>query len=261
MLKSLLGDDRYGTGILILLVTVLVLTVPLVWQPYAMFRDFVDNKADQIIEKIPVVHFEDGQARYVGNIKEPVLYRIDEKTYIVVDTRDNYFQDFDELKRDYSSIPADASAPVFVTRDYGIIEKSAYETRRFDFREFKDVDPFTLDSGFYFGLLDKIDQYFLMVAYPLFAIFIFIGRLIYALCFSLVGMLFSKMAGAELGYKTILRLSILAMIPMMVVKTVFFYTGTVIPWSFLLYLLVSSVILFLFVSFVKQKRAYGMGYY
>jgi hypothetical protein len=80
---------------------------------------------------------------------------------------------------------------------------------------------------------------FAIILYPIALLSSYVYRIIQALIFAALGLLFASFCKVSLSYAALLRLAIVAMTPCMIIKTAFGLAGVHFPYAGLLYLLVT----------------------
>ena len=98
-----------------------------------------------------------------------------------------------------------------------MIVKDEIETRTFRLSE---VENYTLNQPVIWGWLDTAIKFFAPVFYPLAVLGSFFFRIIQALIYAAIGLLFASRTKAKLSYSALLRLAIVAVTPCIIVKTV-----------------------------------------
>jgi hypothetical protein len=178
------------------------------------FAGFVKNDAPTIVEQIPEINITDGQV----SIDEPVPYYIK-----IPDTNDNL-----AVIDTTGSItsPVDVNAFCLLTKTSMIMKQSNFETRTYDLSQIKS---FTASGDDIMKLLHIIKKLLLIVMYPVALLSSYVYRIIQALIFAAVGLLFASMCKVSLSYGALLRLAVVAMTPCMIIKTVLGLAGIYLP--------------------------------
>jgi hypothetical protein len=206
----------------------LFLLLALCWIPGAIrihssFAFFVDEEAPLIIEQIPDITIIDGQAF----VDQPQPYTIyDPKTdeaLLVIDTTGTIT----------SLEQTDARA--LVTARQAFFQKSAIETRSFSF---ENVARYTLDQEKIYRWLDTAKTWAAPVLYPLCILGSFAYRIIQVLIYACIGLLLTSLVKGKLPYEALLRLSVVAITPVIIIGTLIDASPIELPlawlWFFLL---------------------------
>jgi hypothetical protein len=128
-----------------------------------------------------------------------------------------------------------------LTRTKLIGRKSEFETRTFDLSQ---VEDFVLDSDRMTGWLETVRKLLVAVVYP-FALFgSYVYRIIQALIYAVVGLLFAKLCNTSLSYSALLRLAVVAVTPAIIISTVLGAAQVRLPYLWLFYLAVTLGYLF-----------------
>ena len=206
----------------------LLLLLALCWIPGAIrihssFASFVDEEAPLLIEQVPDITIIDGQAF----VDQPQPYTIyDPKTdeaLLVIDTTGTIT----------SLEQTDARA--LVTARQAFFQKSAIETRSFSF---ENVDRYTLDQEKIYGWLDSAKTWAAPVLYPLCILGSFAYRIVQVLIYACIGLLLTSLVKGKLPFEALLRLSVVAITPAIIIGTLLDAATIKLPlaglWFFLL---------------------------
>ena len=128
----------------------------------------------------------------------------------------------------------DTEAIGLLTKTKVIVKKSKVESRTFDLAE---VDEFTVDQAKITGWLNTAKKFLVLVFYPLAVLGSFFSRIIQALIYAAIGLLFALRCEATLSYSATLRLAVVAITPCIIVKTVLGVAGVHLPLAGLWYFL------------------------
>jgi hypothetical protein len=200
------------------------------------FAAFVKNDAPTVVDQVPEIKITDGQV----SIKEPQPFfiRIPDSNQIigVIDTTGSI------------ESPEDANA-FFLLTNNSIITHSDFETRTIDLSW---VKSFTLNSDRIMRFLNNTKKYLVIILYPLALLSSYVYRIIQALIYAAIGMLFALSCKASLSYGALLRLAVAAMTPCMIIKTVLVLVGVYIPCIGILYILITLAYLYFGVHACSQ---------
>ncbi len=187
----------------------LLLLLALCWIPgtiriHRSFAFFVDEEAPLIIEQVPEITIIDGQA-FVDH-PQPYTIRDPEtdEAPLVIDTTGT----ITSLEQ--------TDARGLVTARQAIFQKSANETRSFSF---EIVDRYTLDQQKIYHCLDITKTWAAPVLYPLCTLGSFAYRIVQALLYACIGLLLATLCKGKLPFEALLRLSVVAITPAIIIGT------------------------------------------
>ena len=204
------GKNWRGTGLLYLLLVIALLWIPVTIKGHRDFGRFVDNDARKLTEQIPAVRITNGQASTDAPMPHSIKDPESGTTLAIIDTVD-------------TSVEANnPSVPLILTKTKLILRKNPRDTQTIDLA---GVQNFFVDRARVEGWLATARTWFFPAFYPLAVLFSFIFRGIQILVYGLIGLLFAKMLNASLDYKTLMRLSAIAITPVMILNLVFELTS------------------------------------
>jgi hypothetical protein len=205
-----------------LLLLMVICWIPIMVRIHTRFSAFVNNQAPPFIDQVPEITITEGQV----SIKEPQPYflRVPDNNQIiaVIDTTGSI------------ESPADANA-FFLLTDNSIITHSDFETRTIDLSQ---IENFTMDSATIKSWLNTAKKYLVIILYPLALIGSYVYRIIQALIYAAVGLLFASSCKVSLSYGALLRLAVTAMTPCIIIKTVSALIGFIFPCIGIFYILI-----------------------
>jgi hypothetical protein len=208
-----------GTGLLYLFIVLALFWIPTIIKGQLATSAWVDADSKEITKQIPAITISKGQVS--TDVTTPYFIK-DPKTgtdIAVIDTTGTY-----------TSLE-NTEAKFLLTKSKLIMSKSATETQTYDL---SGVQSFYVDRSRVEGWLAAAKRWFIPVLYPLAVIFSFIFRAIQLLIYALIGLLFARMLHANLSYKTLVRLSAIAITPVLVLDLVFEFVPIHIPrWTLL----------------------------
>lgn len=206
----------------------LLLLLAICWIPGAIridhsFASFVEQEAPLVIEQVPDITIIDGRAF----VDQPQPYTIhDPKTdeaLLVIDTTGTIT----------SLEQTDARA--LVTARQAIFQKNAIETRSFSF---ETVDRYTLDQQKIYHWLDIAKTWAAPVLYPLCTLGSYAYRILQVLLYACIGLLLTRLCKGTLPFESLLRLSVVAITPAIIIGTLLDASSIELPmaglWFFLL---------------------------
>ena len=218
-----------GVGFAYLLLLLAICWVPTMIEMHTGFSHFVDNDAPPVVEQVPKIMIVDGQV----SIAEPQPYYIkapeNDEILAIIDTTGS----IDSLEN--------TDALCLVTKTKLIIRKNEFQTQTFELTEVKD---FVLDSERIMDWLHTAKKFLVIIMYPFALLVSYLYRIVQALIYAAIGLLFASSCKVRLFYATLLRLAIVAVTPCVLVNTVLGIAGVHLPYAGLIYLLVTLGYLF-----------------
>jgi len=229
-----------GTGFAYLFLLLAICWVPTFIQFHLSVADYVENKAPAFTSQIPPIRIIKGEASV--DVAQPhKIIDPDSKTVLAL---------IDTTGKTVSLEGTEAQA--LLTRTDVIFKKSDVETRSFSF---KNVENFTLDQQRVSGWLTVFRRYVAVVFFPFAVIGSLAYRIVQLLIYAAIGLLFAKWCKTNRPYLTLVRLSVMAVTPVIIVSTVIETAGLKIPWPGLLYFMAAMVYLFLGIKAVSHQEA------
>jgi len=231
--KALYRDVAWrwpGTGLLYLFLLVAVSLLPTIVMMQVGLSGFVDTSAKELVDQIPEITIRDGKV----SIDEPQPYVIENKEtgepVAIIDTTGE------------TTSLDDTKAHVLLTETTVIIRKDARETRIVDLA---DVREFTLNGQRVHGWLLALKRWLVVVLCPLMLGSAYVYRVVQALLYALFGLVIANIFRITLSYTALLRLSIIAVTPVIVLDTILGATGTQFPgWWPLCFLIAMGYLFF-----------------
>lgn len=223
------GKNWRGTGLLYLAIILALFWIPTIIKGQLAVAAWVDGDSKEITKQIPAITITKGEVS--TDVPTPHLIK-DPKTgaeIAIIDTTGTV-QNLDN-----------SEAKILLTKSKLIVKKNETQSQTYDI---SGVQSFYLDHAKVEGWLALGKTWFIPVLYPLALIFSFIFRAVQILIYALVGLLFARMLKANLDYKTLMRLSAIAITPVLVLNLIFEFVPGRIPWWSLLGIVVALVYLF-----------------
>lgn len=191
---------------------------------------YLDEHAPAFLVQFPEITILDGKA----SIRESQPYYINDpetgRPFAVIDTTGTI-----------NSLD-DTDAVILLNKNTVIFEKNKIETRTFNLNEVSDM---VIDSNLLSKWIEATKTYFPAVIYP----FAFAGscfyRAIQMLIYAAFGLLFASMLKAEIEFSQLLRLSVVAATPSILINTLLWTTGMNMPMTGLIFFGMSMVYLYL----------------
>lgn len=221
-----------GLNFLYLLMLLAICWIPPMIELQMGFNNFMKNEAPLVLDQIPEITLNDGRI----SIKEEQPYFISDPEsgvpYVVIDTTGK-IKSLD-----------DTDAFVLLTEDKVFSRKNKFESRTYDLSNIKEF--FVVDGEKITGWLNIGKKYLVPVIYPIAVSGSYVYRIIQALIYAAIGLLFAKICKARLSYGTLVRLAIAAVTPCIIVGTLFAFIGFSLPG--IVYLLAALGYLFFAVA-------------
>ncbi len=229
-----------GTGFAYLLLLLTICWVPTMVHFHFSVADFVEKEAPAFTAQIPTIRIIKGEAS--AEVAQP--YRIndpDSGTVLAL---------IDTTGKTTSLEGTEARA--LLTKTELIYKKSDIETRSFSFKDIKDC---TLDQQVISRWMTAFRKYLAVVSFPFAVIGSFVFRIVQLLIYAAIGLLFAKWCKTSRPYDTLLRLSAMAVTPVIIVSTVLDMASVRVPWHGLLYFIAAMAYLFFGIKTVSQQAA------
>jgi len=220
--KSLYQDVAWnwkGTCLLYLLVLLAVCWVPLMVKFQATLSRFVTREAPPIVEQIPPITIRDGEVSV--DVEQPYTIK-DPKTggpAAIIDTTGSI-----------TSLEGQ-EARVLLTKTRLIIAERRGKTTIHDLSA---VSSFHINQALILWWLRWARSWLVVIVYPLALLFTYIYRLLQALFYAVIGMLFAGLVRVKLSFQALIRLAIVATTPAILLNTIVEAAGFRIPWWWLI---------------------------
>lgn len=203
-----------GTGLLYLLFLLTLCWIP----PMVVFQtalsEFVDEQAPAVINQLPAITISGGKASV--EVEEPYVMRLSPtgEVFVIIDTSGG------------TTSLDDTGAKVLLTETKLIIAESETKTQVHDIGQMDDI---VIDKKKVTGWMEVVRDKFIYVAFPLALFGSFLFRVIQALVYGGIGAVFSAACRVELPYGVLMRLSVVAVTPVIIVKTILAAAGVAVP--------------------------------
>ncbi len=223
------GQNWKGVNFLYLLLLLAVCLIPAMINLHRGISNFVNNEAPAVVNQVPEITITDGQV----SIKETQPYYIkdpdSDEPLAIIDTTGQ----IESLE--------DTDAFFLLTGNKVIIKESKFENRSYDL---SNVKAFAVDSERITGWLHIGRKYLAVVIYPFALLGSYLFRIVQALIYAAVGLLFALWCKVTLSYATLLRLAVVAMTPCLLAKTIFGIADIHLPYATLIFLVITLAYLF-----------------
>jgi hypothetical protein len=228
-----------GTGFLYLLLLLVICWLPGFISFQLSVAGYLRNKAPALISQIPPIRIIKGEA--FVDVTQP---------YKIIDPDSGVVLALIDTTGNTVSLEG-TEARALLTRTEAIFKESDVETRSFSF---KKIEHFTVDQERVTGWLTVFRRYGAVAFFALAVIGSFAFRIVQLLIYAAIGLLFAKWCKTSESYLVLLRLSVMAVTPVVIVGTVIGIAGIKIPLQDLLYFIVAMAYLFLGVKAVARKE-------
>jgi len=233
-----------GTGFAYLLLLLAICWVPTFVEFHLSVSDYIENKAPALISQIPPIRIIKGEASVDVTQPHQIIYPDTGVVLAIIDTTGKTVL----LERN--------QAFVLLTKTEVIFKRSEIETKSFSLR---NIEHFTLDQQGVSAWLTLFRNYSAVVFFPFAVIGSFAFRIVQVLLYAVIGLLFAKLCGTSKSYQTLLRLSVMAVTPVIIAKTILQIASVKIPLQGLLFFIVAMVYLFLGVKAVSRSEETSVG--
>jgi hypothetical protein len=227
-----------GTGFAYLLLLLAICWIPTFIQFHLSVADYVENKAPALIAQIPPIRIIKGETSVDVAQPHKIIDPDSRMVLALIDTTGN-------------TVSLEGTeARVLLTRTEVIYRKSDVETRSF---RLEKIENFFLDQQKMQGWLTVFRKYVAVVSYPFAVIGSFAYRIVQLLIYASIGILFARWCKTGRPYLTLLRLSVMAVTPVIIVSTVFGIAGVKLPFQGLLYFLAAMAYLYYGINAVSHQ--------
>jgi hypothetical protein len=219
-----------GTGFLYLFMLLTICWIPTMTKMAAGFSKFVAKEAPRYLDQVPDITIKDGKV----SINEPMPYFIKDPdsgdTFVILDTTGQ------------TTSLEGSKAFLLLTKTKLTVKQNARETRAYDLSGIKN---FTLTKERLHDWLDIGRKLLVSVLFPICVLGSYVYRIVQALIYAAIGLIFASSLKAALDYLALLRLSVIAVTPAVILDTLLNLAGKHVPaWGFIC-LLIAMGYLFL----------------
>jgi len=231
------GLNWKGTGFGYLFLLLAICTIPGMFKFQKGLSNFIDEQSPQFVNQVPKITIEKGKV----HIDEQQPYYItspdSNKIVAIIDTT-GQIQSLDNT-----------DAFVLLTNTKLLSRQSKTEIRTYDLT---NVKHFVLEQSTITRWLDIGKRVLVPMFYPFVLLGSFIFRIIQSLIYAAIGLLFAAWCKTKLPYLSLIRLSVTAVTPCIIVRTVLESTSVRIPLPGLWFFLVAMGFLFCGVKVCSQ---------
>ncbi len=223
------GQNWKGVNFSYLLLLLAICWIPTMIKIHVGISNFVNNETPAIVNQVPEITITEGQV----SIKESQPY------YIKDPDSDEPLAIIDTTGQIESLEGTDAFC--LLTGNKVIIKEGEFENRTYDL---SNVQAFAVDSERITGWLGIGRKFLAVVIYPFALLGSYLFRIVQALIYAAVGLLFALWCKVTLSYATLLRLAVVAMTPCLLAKTIFGIADIHLPYATLISLVITLAYLF-----------------
>lgn len=205
---------------------------------HARITDFLVEDAPKVVRQVPTITISEGKA----SIKEPVPYVINapwsKSPFAVIDTSDSP-PPIENIK-----------ATVVLTKTKLAVRSDESDMRSMDL---SGMHNFVIDSNLIYGWLEIFRDYFIFAVYAFALLFAFLYYLVQILFCASIGMLFTKIFNIELPSRALIRLSVIAFTPPVMLQTAHDLLGVEFPYGSAITFFLATCYLYFAVGSCSEK--------
>lgn len=227
-----------GTCFIYLLLLLLICWIFPISKMNSRLGTFIDTEGSEIISQVPTVTIADGIASIEESQPYFIKYPETGEILIVIDTTG-----------EITSLE-ETEAAVLLTKTELIVKEEGGGTRNVDLAQLGNI---SVDQELIWKVLRGIKKALFPVLYPVALIGSFIFRIIQALIYACIGMLFVSLFHSKKSYVSLLRLAVVAVTPAIIIKTLIDLFGVALPLPGLWYFLITMGYLFFGAKAASQE--------
>jgi len=216
-----------------------VCTIPKIFMLHKDLSDFIDNEAPALIEQVPTITIKNGEV----HIAEP-------QPYYIKDPDGNDILAIIDTTGEIQSLQ-DTEAFALLTKTELIHRQNELEYKIYNLSQVKE---FVLDKERIRGWLNIIKKLLIPVFFPCILLGSYIFRVIQALIYATIGLIFAALCNTKLSYSALLRLAVVAVTPCIIFRTIFDYASVELPMAGLWFFLAAMGFLFFGVKACSQPE-------
>jgi hypothetical protein len=213
-----------GVGFLYLLLLLTICWVPTCIKVGADFSKFANDEAPGVLEQVPNITIANGEV----SISEPMPYTIKnpktDETLAIIDTTGQ-------------TTVESSNVPVLLTKTSLMIRRTnRSESRLYNL---SGVQQFSLTKEWLYSWLGLAKTFLPIIVFPFMLLGSYVYRILQALLYAAIGLIFVSVLKAGLTYSALLRLSVIAVTPVLILDTIRSLTGPTIPFWWLICFLIA----------------------
>ena len=233
------GLNWSGTGFGYLFLLLLLCLVPKAVRFQFSLTDFAEHGAPELIIQVPEIKIVNGEASSLAEQPYTIHAPGTGKPLAIVDTTG-------------ATVSLEGSEAFLLVKKTEILVKSSpQETRKVSLRE---ISNFKLNQNVINYVMGLVSSYGLLLFASLELVGGFLFRMAQALLYGALGLGIANLLGASVPYNTLLRLSVMAVTPVIIVTTSADVAGFKIPHAWLLGFAAAMGFLFLGIKSVSGRQ-------
>ncbi|MBF0557545.1 MAG: DUF1189 family protein [Nitrospirae bacterium] len=239
--KSLYRDvagNWKGLCFTYLLIVLALSIAPDMVRLHARVTDFIVEEAPKVVSQVPTITISEGQA----SIKEPVPYTINapwsKQPFAVIDTSDR------------PPAMENIKATVILTKTKLAVRGDASDLRSLDLARLHNL---VIDGNLISRWLEVFKDYFIFAVYIFALFFAFLYYLVQVMLCASIGMLFSRMFNLELSARALIRLSVIAFTPPILLQTAHAVLEVEFPFGSVITFVLATCYLYFAVGSCSEK--------
>jgi hypothetical protein len=239
------GRRWEGLGFLYLFLLLALCWIAEMVQLHSGFTAWLDKEAPMVVRQIPSITISNGEVS--TDVQTP---------HVIVDARGEKIAIID-LTGATTSLEDSGAAILLTRKTLAVRNAKRGETRAYDL---SGVRNFSLDRGTVEGWVALARNWLAWFLYPIAVLFSYLYRILQALLYGAIGILFAKMVNTELDYQALVRLAVVAITPVIVLDTVRSVADAQIPAWWLICFVIAMGYLFYGVKACSENKAEGLVY-
>jgi hypothetical protein len=192
-------------------------------------NSFILIYAPDIVAQVPEIRIINGKASF--NVEQPhsIIFPGTDKVFVVFDSTGK------------TTSPDMVGAFALVTEKMLIIEDNRTKKEQYSFDK---IDDFTLNQQMINDFLTTVRKYLTLALYPLALIGSFVFRILQVLLYAAIGLLFASMCKSDRTYDSLIRLSVVAITPGLIISAILETAGIHLPFAGLWFFLMAMGFLY-----------------
>lgn len=233
-----------GTGLGYLFLITAFCSLLTTYHVARLMDDIVNQQVYPVVQQLPTLTFSNGTLQ--PNSSEPIVIKGAEggNAVLVVDTSDN--PKFEQIQ-----------APIWLLKHQARIEQP---NGQFQVIDFAPIEQLSLDQGGMQALVDRTVSVMKPLSYIPIQLGEFGYRALQVLLYAIGGIAYAALFKVRLGYKTILRLTCVAVTPSLLISTILTALGFYFPVLGIMFFVMSQAYLYFAIQSVAAGEPDGDGY-
>jgi hypothetical protein len=234
------GRNWNGIGFLYLLLVLAMVWIPEMIQFHFSYATTIDKAAPAFVSQIPSITITKGEVS--TDVPTP---------YFIKDPQNDNVLAIIDITGEFTSLE-DSEAKALLTKNQLIVKKNERETRMYDLSA---VESFAIDKHTVERWLAWSKSWLALLFYPFAVLFAYVYRIVQALFYGAIGLLFAKGLNTTLGYQTSVRLAVISVTPVILLDTARSLLERTIPFWWLICFLIALGYLFFAVKANSETYA------